>query len=99
MKLEKQKIVLDFDDTLVKSSEQIIHMLNQKHNLNKTIADLTDWNYASIYPQITNQEITELYSSQQFFKEVMWNEGAKLFLLKFKNNYKFVICSKGSKEN
>lgn len=99
MKLEKQKIVLDFDDTLVKSSEQIIHMLNQKHNLNKTIADLTDWNYASIYPQITNQEITELYSSQQFFKEVMWNEGAKLFLLNFKNNYKFVICSKGSKEN
>ena len=99
MKLEKQKIVLDFDDTLVKSSEQIIHMLNQKHNLNKTIVDLTEWNYASIYPQITNQEITELYSSQQFFKEVKWNEGVKSFLLKFKNNYKFVICSKGSKEN
>lgn len=99
MKLEKQKIVLDFDDTLVKSSEQIIHMLNQKHNLNKTIKDLTVWNYASIYPQITNQEITELYADAEFFKNVNWNNGVKRFLAKFKNNYKFVICSKGGKQN
>ena len=69
MNLEKQKIVLDFDDTLVKSSEQIIQMLNQRHNLNKTIKDLTDWGYSSIYPQITNQEVTELYSSKDFFEK------------------------------
>lgn len=99
MKLEKQKIVLDFDDTLVKSSEQIIKMLNEKYNLNKTIDDLTDWGYSSIYPNITNQEVTELYSSEQFFKEVKWNEGARLFLLDFKKYYKFIICSKGSKAN
>lgn len=99
MSLEKQKIVLDFDDTLVKSSEQIIEMLNQKHNLNKTIKDLTDWNYASIYPKITTQEITELYSDKTFFENVKWNDGAKSFLLEFKENYKFVICSKGSKQN
>lgn len=99
MNLEKQKIVLDFDDTLVKSSEQIIQMLNQRHNLNKTIKDLTDWGYSSIYPQITNQEVTELYSSKDFFENVKWNEGVELFLLNFKKDYKFIICSKGNKQN
>ena len=99
MKLEKQKIVLDFDDTLVKSSEQIIAMLNQKYNLNKTIENLTDWGYTSIYPNISAKEVTELYSSEKFFEEVKWNEGAKLFLLEFKNDYNFIICSKGSKQN
>lgn len=99
MKLEKQKIVLDFDDTLVKSSEQIIQMLNQKYNLNKTIKDLKDWGYTSIYPQITPQEVTELYADEEFFKNVNWNNGVKRFLSKFKKDYNFIICSKGSKQN
>lgn len=99
MNLTKQKIVLDFDDTLVKSSEQIIHMINQKYNLNKTIEDLKDWNYTSIYPLLTPQEVTEFYSSEQFFKEVTWNEGARVFLLNFKKDYEFIVCSKGSEKN
>lgn len=99
MKLEKQKIVLDFDDTLVKSSEQIIQMLNQKYNLNKTIKNLKDWGYSSIYPQITSQEVTELYADEEFFKNVNWNDGVKRFLSKFKKDYNFIICSKGSKQN
>ena len=99
MKLEKQKIVLDFDDTLVKSSEQIIQMLNQKYNLNKTIKDLKDWGYSSIYPQITSQEVTELYADKEFFKNISWNNGVKQFLSKFKKDYNFIICSKGSKQN
>ena len=99
MKLEKQKIVLDFDDTLVRSSEQIIQMLNQKYNLNKTIKGLKEWGYSSIYPQITSQEVTELYADKEFFKNVNWNNGAKQFLSKFKKDYNFIICSKGSKQN
>lgn len=95
----KQKIVLDFDDTLVKSSEQIIHMINQKYGTNKTIEDLTDWGYTSIYPKLTTKEVTELYSNEKFFNEVKWNEGARLFLLEFKNDYNFIICSKGSSKN
>lgn len=99
MKFKKQKIVLDFDDTLVKSSEQIIRMLNQKYNLNKTIEDLTDWNYFSIYPHMTEAEVTSLYSAPQFFNEVEWNEGTKLFLINFNQDYEFIICSKGSQQN
>ena len=99
MKLEKNKIVLDFDDTLVKSNEQIIRMLNQKYDLNKTIKDLTNWGYSSIYPAITSNEIAELFASEKFFEEVEWNDGAKLFLSNFKNTYIFIICTKGTKKN
>ena len=99
MKLEKNKIVLDFDDTLVKSSEQIIRMLNERYGLNKSIKDLTDWSYTSIYPRISIKEITELYASPQFFEQVHWNDSALKFILWFRDEYHFIICSKGSKEN
>ena len=99
MNIQKQKIVLDFDDTMVKSSEQIIRMLNKKYGLNKTIEDLKDWSYSSIYPKITNAEIQELYSSIEFFNQVEWNIGVQEFLIKFNNEYEFIICSKGSKQN
>lgn len=95
----KRKIVLDFDDTMVKSSEQIIRMLNTKYGLNKTIDDLTDWAYCSIYPNITDVEVQELYSSFDFFNQVEWNDGVKEFLTKFNKEYKFIICSKGSEKN
>lgn len=99
MKNIKPSIVLDFDDTLVNSSIQIINMLNQKYKLNKTIADLTDWNYSSIYSNITPKEVIEMYASPQFFNGITWGEGARLFLLEFSPLYKFIICSKGSLKN
>ena len=54
---EKRKVVFDFDDTLVKSSEEIIRQINNKYNLNKTIDDLTDWNYSSIYKELKETEV------------------------------------------
>lgn len=99
MKNSKHKIVLDFDDTIVKSSEQIIAMLNKKYNLHKTMDDLTDWNYGSIYSNITDQEVTDLYSSSEFFNQVKPNTGVINFLVEFRYDYQYVVCTKGSIQN
>jgi 5'(3')-deoxyribonucleotidase len=96
---EKRKVVFDFDDTLVKSSEEIIRQINNKYNLNKTINDLTDWNYSSIYKELKETEVLDLYASQEFFDNVKLNNGAKEFIDKFHSVYKFVVCSKGTKLN
>lgn len=95
----KPSIVLDFDDTLVKSSERIIEILNKKYGLHKTISDSKDWNFRSIYSEMNDDKVDELFSSADFFKTLNWNDNALEFLKKFKNNYKYIICSKGTKQN
>lgn len=95
----KPSIVLDFDDTLVKSSEAIIKILNKKFGLNKTVADSKDWNFRSINRNLTEQDINNLFATEEFFNTVQWNENALNFLQKFKEEYNYIICSKGTKQN
>ena len=47
----KQKIYIDIDDVLINTSEVVIELLNLTYDLNppKTIYDLKDWEYRSIY--------------------------------------------------
>ena len=99
MKKDKKRIILDVDDTIIKSSEQIIRMICKKYGVNKNIEDLKDWGYKSIYKFITKQEIMEMYSSDVFFKEVELNTGVVDFIREFKDIYSFCFCTKGSKEN
>lgn len=47
---KKIKIYFDVDDTILNSSEAVIEILSHKYKINKTIKDLKDWNYQSIYP-------------------------------------------------
>lgn len=96
---KKRKIVLDFDDTLVKSSEQIIRILNKKYNLNKNINDLKDWGYRSIYKNITSEEVLEMFGSEEFFEGLELNTGVKFFIETFKDDFEFIICSKGDENN
>ena len=98
-KQEKRKIVLDFDDTLVKSSEQIIKMLDTKYGVNKTIEDLSDWSYRNIYHGITEKELSDMFASQDFFAGVKYNTGVVDFFKYAKDKYKVIICSKGTKAN
>ena len=95
----KKTIVLDFDDTLVRSSEQIIKMLNEKYGLDKSIEDLSDWSYRNIYHNITEKELSDLFASGNFFAGVKYNEGVIPFLNYAQDKYKIVICSKGTPNN
>lgn len=104
MNFSKRKIVLDFDDTLFKSSERVIDILNKKYHLHKTIDDLSDWGYKSIYPQITDEMVTEIYGSKEFFdiKTTLLkylNTGILDFLEYASKKYQIVICTKGDENN
>lgn len=95
----RRLIVLDFDDTLVKSSEQIIRMINRKYGTNKTINDLSDWGYKSINGNVGQQEVLEMFGSDTFFDEVELNDYVQEFLDFAKDKYRIIICSKGDEAN
>jgi 5'(3')-deoxyribonucleotidase len=99
MKLEKQKILIDIDDTFLKSSEEIIRQLNEKNKTLKTIDDLTDYAYRSIDSSITQEEIEQMYASYEFFQNVEFNDGAIDFLVKYSKLFDIVFVSYGTLKN
>lgn len=99
MKLERQKILIDVDDTILKSSEEIIRQLNKKNDTSKTIDDLTDYGYRSIDENITQEEIDKMYASEEFFNNVNFNDGAIEFIIKYSKIFDIVFVSYGTDEN
>lgn len=99
MKLERQKIIIDIDDTLLKSSEEIIRQLNKKNRTEKTIEDLKDYNYRSIDKNITQTDILDMYSSDVFFNNVKFNDYVIEFLKKFIKIFDIVFVSYGDHKN
>ena len=99
MKLEKQKILIDIDDTLLKSSEEIIRQLNRKNGTNKTMDDLIDYQYRSIDENITQEDINKMYASEEFFDNVCFNDGAIEFIIKYSKLFDIVFISYGTEEN
>jgi 5'(3')-deoxyribonucleotidase len=99
MELERQKILIDIDDTFLKSSEEIIRQLNCKNNSNKTIDDLIDYGYRSIDENITQNDIDTMYASKEFFDNVAFNDDAINFLIKYSKKFDIVFVSYGTEEN
>lgn len=66
-------LFIDFDDTIVNSSNIIVNILNQRYNKHYTYHDVNRWDYSDIFPSINPIDITELFDSEEFFRQAMFN--------------------------
>lgn len=100
---DNNKIMLyvDVDDTILKSSEAIIKILNKRYDINpqKTVNDMKDWGYRSIYKNITDDIVEELYESDEFFNIVEFDQAFLDFYNNNKNKIDITICTKGTSIN
>ena len=103
--INKRTIFLDVDDILLDSSAAVVAILNQRYGLNKTLDDLFDWGYKSIYRNLTKEQVNEIYESEEFWSSVKPNE----ILMKdledseedehgILRQYNWILLTKGSKE-
>lgn len=99
MEQGRQSILIDIDDTIISSSQEIIRQLNNKNKTNKTIEDLTDYEYKSIDPNITQTDIVNMYDSDEFFKHVKFNKGALQFIEKYEKIFDIIFISYGTNCN
>ena len=97
--MEKIKVYIDADDTILDSSVAIIDILNKKNNTNKTIHDLRDWNYRDIDGTMNGDKILELYESEEFFNTVKVKENVKDYLKEIIEKISVFIVSKGTQKN
>jgi hypothetical protein len=97
----KVTLYVDVDDTILKSSEAVIKILNKKYDINpsKSINDMKDWGYRSIYKNITDNEVEKIYESDEFFNMVEFDQSFLNFYKTNKNKIDIVICTKGTKIN
>ena len=95
MAREKITLYLDVDDTIIKSSETIIEILNAKNNTHKTINDLSDWGYRSICPTLNFDTVNDIFASEEFFDRVEIDPEFQRFYKKHKRDFNFVFVSKG----
>lgn len=96
--MEKLKIFLDCDDTLIDSSECIIEILNSKYGLNKKIDDLKDFEFKSIYKEMNSDKVFNLFESDDFWNSIKVKDGFNIDYFKRKN-LKPVVVSCGTKNN
>lgn len=101
MENTKITLYLDVDDTILESSKAIIEILNKKHGINpqKTIDDLSDWGYRSIYGHTTIEDVKTMYSSDEFFDVVKFAPSFLDFYKKSLEKVNFVFVTKGTTEN
>lgn len=82
MKLERQKILIDIDDTLLKSPN-----------------DLVNYEYRFEEKNITQNEINQMYQSDDSLTNMDFNDGAIDFILKYSKQFDIVFVSYGTELN
>lgn len=92
-------VYVDCDDTILNSSAVIIEILNSRYGVSKTIEDLRDYRYRSIVGGVTQEEILEIYQSEEFWEKVQFQPKFLKALEKLKKYFNFVIISKGTEQN
>lgn len=92
---EKITLFLDIDDTVLQSSEAVVQIMNEKYGLNKTVKDVTDWGYRSIYSGANFDNVNEIFASERFWDIVRIDPDFERFYRKHKRHFNFVFVSKG----
>lgn len=98
----QSKIYVDIDDVIFNTSELVIDLLNKHYNIipPKTIDDLKDWEYKSIYRNIDYQIIYNYWDSDEFFQNVKINEDFIKFYKETKDDvFYWVFFTQGTEKN
>jgi len=89
----KIPVYLDFDNTIVDSTERLIFLLNQYYNTNKNYKDVKRYNCSDLFPNITQNLILDMFDKEEFFNDLSIFPNCKEVLLKYKENFDYQITT------
>ena len=97
----KETFYVDIDGVIINDIDVVIDILNERYKIapKKTITDLKDWEYRSIYNRVSRQEIIDIYQSNEFFGKLEVNNDFLNFYRDNKDTYNFVCITMSSVEN
>ena len=87
---------IDADGVLLRSVDAVVDILNARFNKSVLPQDITNWNFSCSF-DVTDQDIEDIFSSDEFFERVKFQDGAIDFL---KRNKEWVdVITKGTDRN
>lgn len=90
-------IFLDIDGVLFHSCQAMIDILNERYGGNFDGSDVTSWNFQCCYPNITSEEIEDVFNCPKFFDIVRPIDGALEFMDRYRD--KIILVTKASVAN
>lgn len=90
-------IFLDIDGVLFHSCQAMIDILNERYGGNFDGSDVTSWNFQCCYPNITSEEIEDVFNCPKFFDIVRPIDGALEFVDRYRD--KIILVTKASVAN
>ena len=87
-------IYIDFDDTITKSVENVIRIVNQRFNKNVRVQDIGEWDFSDVYSDIPLQDIVNVFGEEEFFRTLKFNDDVIPTLRKYTKYNNIIIVSK-----
>jgi 5'(3')-deoxyribonucleotidase len=97
--MEKINLFLDFDETLTQSIKQFVKVANKRFGTNKNYEELKKWNFEDLFPNITYENINDIFASDDFFVDLELIEDVETVMNKLKEQFNIYIATIGSEDN
>ena len=87
-------IYIDFDDTITRSVENVVRIVNKRYNRNVDWHDIHKWDFSDVYPDIPLDDIVKVFGEQEFFDTLKFQPYALFVLRRFAKKNTIKIVSK-----
>lgn len=94
---ESGGIWVDVDGVIIHSCQAICDMINEKQGTNFTGDEVLSWNFKEICPNLSSEDVEDIFADPTFFQHVQWIDGALDFLKRYED--KITLVTKGTQEN
>lgn len=95
----KIDLFLDFDDTICLTSKQFVKLANKKYKKEEDWNNINRWDFKDLYPEITNNDIDSIFSSEDFFVDLELCESCLDSINHIKNLANIHIATIGTDNN
>lgn len=95
----KIDLFLDFDDTICLTSKQFVKLANKKYKKEESWNNINRWDFKDLYPEITNNDIDNIFSSEDFFVDLELCENCLDVINSIKNIVNIHITTIGTDRN
>lgn len=96
------RLYLDLDEVILDSINAVLEILNARYNKDAKFDDIKMWNFNDAFPNMTSDEIEDIFESKEFFDHVKFKDGAESFIEWAKRKFgasNITFVTKGGKTN
>lgn len=78
-------LYLDFDNTIVNTSKEVIEIMNHLTGKDYKWSDLKKYNFTDLFPEMTYEDIEKIFDSEELFDKIHWIDGCREVIEWWKN--------------